>query len=171
MLVTARIRSLQEGNVFSRMCLSVGKGERSPCNRTCSMKPPSLPPPSVQIFSLGSLSPVPRPGGPTQTCSLEDPLSGPAAKRAIGLRLKGLLVKYNFRGYRVKADTRQIPTDSVIQILVLQLLGGFHEHVVVIVVHHVVFIVYNYVIQTERHFIIPTSTRARIIRKPNTKNM
>ena len=60
LLVAACIRCLQEGNVFSRVCSSGVKRERSPCNSTCSnlftLGPPSLPPPPVQTCSLESRS-------------------------------------------------------------------------------------------------------------------
>ena len=89
LLVGACIRSLQEGNVFSRMCPSGVKG-RDPHViepvQTCSLW--DLHPFHPHPFKLVHLNPAP--GGPTQTCSLGDPLFRPIGKQAVDPRLKRL---------------------------------------------------------------------------------
>ena len=74
-IVTARIRSLWEGNVFKSVCLSPRDLRMIGPVQTCSLGDLQISQ-DVRTFSLGDLPPPSRPLG----------------KRTVGLRLKGLLV-------------------------------------------------------------------------------
>ena len=78
---TASIRSFNKGNVFSHVYLSVHRGGGTSCdhNPWCHAPPP---PPPPHLFNLFTCDTIPRPSPNTSI-----------GKRAVGLQLKGLVLK------------------------------------------------------------------------------